>query len=147
MTSDMCVRVIPNSLFSLAYIYTLPGLRKNLTSKPKVKDNFNRIVFFTEFDIDLSIDIQQIYVKDFTDKCIGPDLLLLMDHEHWNLISPGTKSISESISINIGNNTLEFRRTNDNFIVCFVKANTSYLYYVDSSSYNYENSSNCWDKK
>jgi hypothetical protein len=127
-------------------------LGKN-TSNPNIKDNFGRVVVFAEVDFNLSVGdsiIHSLYVKDLTKiQDLSADLLSLCLGEYRSkIISELLYSRSALIDIDCDingdrkTNTLEFRMTSDNYLLCFiwnriVKTNLSYNYFVDSRSPNY----------
>jgi hypothetical protein len=132
-----------------------------VTSIPMIKDNFGRVVTFMKVDFNLLVggrNIRSVYVKDFIQPnsvvIQGLSVALLRDclgetgHGYRNIIRAGLESILKSALIDLDDNTLEFRLTSNNYVLCFIwnriiSTNLSYSYYVDSSSFNYNNC-DCW---
>jgi hypothetical protein len=110
------------------------------TSKPMIKDNFGRVVFFNE----VVVGGCNIYIYPNTFIINDKNMILLSKCLEKTAIF---ESDSKSALINVDNTTIEFRKTCDNYILCFmwnriVSTSASECYFVDRSSFNYENS-NC----
>jgi hypothetical protein len=139
------------------------------TSNPNIKDNFGRVVVFAEVDFNVSVGdsiIHSLYVKDLTRpglviiQGLSADLLSLCLGENElgyrsKIISGLFHSRSALIDIDCDingdrkTNTLEFRMTSDDYLLCFiwnriVKTNLSYHYFVDVRSPNYM-LCDCWN--